>query len=757
MNQRISARWHVIISSLCYLVGAPLAVHFISPIGLGGLFFAYPLYTITWLLGKKRGLVAAGIGVVLNAVIWLVAGSGRQVMFRFGTTYAAFLLLFEYVSYAVCVFIVSNMRRREDQSREEIKLSRDLLYASEIQYRNLIEAAPLPIFIVKNGNLVFFNNLVPEMLGYSREELMEMPIQSILHAEDFESAWQLYTARSEGRLLPKSTLRILTKNRKTLWVETIGHRIEWEGRPAVLFFSSDISERKRAVDALRESEEKFRRAESKYRNLIEVAPEAISVVEKGKVIFFNSHLPEIFGYSPQEMQGISLKALLSDEDLADAMMIYASRAEGGVAAKSIFRYLSKQGKVLWVETVGQRIEWEGRSAVLYFSSDVTERKNLEQQFAQAQKMEAVGQLTGGVAHDFNNIIQVITGYGEILLNERLSEENHLLLLEMTKAARKAADLTQQLLSFSRKQVLRLRAVDAKSFIRSAQTMLERVVGEKVELRTLIDSTTGNFLADPSQIERILMNLAINARDVMPSGGELTIETSNCTFDEAYLRDHPGAKKGHYVRIAVSDTGSGMGQETLSHIYEPFFTTKARGKGTGLGLSTVYGIVKQSEGYISCHSELGKGTTFAIYLPLTLKEADPPLGAPQGTSAAKGTEQLLLVDDDPSVRTMAKIILEKAGYIVTEASSAEDVLSEAAVYCSSIKLLVTDVVLPRMNGKELACTLQKLSPNLKVLYVSGYTSDVLSHNGALEQDVNFIQKPFDSSELLTKVREILDNP
>jgi len=733
-----------------------LVAYFVSPIGLGGLLFAYPLYTITWLCGKKRGLVAAGIGVGLNAVIWFVAGSGRQVLFRSGTGYVAFLLLVECVGYAMFVLIVSNMKRREDQSREEITRSRDLLHFSETQYRNLIEFAPLPIFFVRNGNLIFFNSLAREMLGYSHEELMGMPIKSILHEEDYEKAWQLYGARSEGVLLPKSTTRIVTKNGRALWVETIGQQIEWEGKPAVLFFSSDVSERKRAEDALRESEERYRTSESKYRNLIEVAPGAIIVVEKGKVIFCNSHLPEMLGYSHDEMQGMPLESFLFHDDRKKAMALYASRAEGRLEAKSSFRYVTRQGEVLWVESIGQRIEWEGRPAVLYFSFDITGRKTLEQQFAQAQKMEAIGQLTGGVAHDFNNIIQVITGYGEVL-REKLTEENKVFLAEITKAANKAGALTKQLLSFSRKQILRPRVVDTKSLIHSAQMMLERVIGEDVELQTFIDPDTGNFLADPGQIEQILMNLAVNARDAMPSGGKLTIVTSNRTFDESYVRGHPGAKKGQYVRITVSDTGGGMDQETFSHIYEPFFTTKEKGKGTGLGLSTVYGIVKQSDGYITCHSELDRGTTFTIYLPLTFEEADRPLVAVLGTTAPRGTETILLVDDESAVRTVARIALEKAGYVVKEASGGEEALTDVLARNTSVALLVTDLVMPRMNGKELARRLQELSPKVRVLYVSGYTTEVLSHHGVLEPGVDFMQKPFSSSELLTKVREILDRP
>jgi two-component system cell cycle sensor histidine kinase/response regulator CckA len=389
-----------------------------------------------------------------------------------------------------------------------------------------------------------------------------------------------------------------------------------------------------------------------------------------------------------------------------------------------------------------------------YGREVTEEKVLAQRLAQAQKMEAIGQLTGGVAHDFNNVLQAITGYCEVL-NQKLSKEHQRYLAEITKAAHRAASLTAQLLAFSRKQILRPRVVETKDLIHSMQRMLERVIGEDIELRALIDPGTGNFLADPGQMEQVLLNLAVNARDAMPSGGKLIIESTNRSFDEAYVRDHPGAKVGHYVRIAVSDTGVGMDQETVSHVYEPFFTTKERGKGTGLGLSTVYGIVKQSEGYINCYSEVGKGTTFTIYLPQTFKEADKPLDAVSAKKAPRGTETVLLVDDDSAARSVSRIALEEAGYIVIEASGGEEALSDVLTRSITVELLVTDVVMPRMSGKELAHKLEQMCPGVGVLYASGYTANVISHHGILEAGLDFLQKPFSSTELLTKVREILD--
>jgi PAS domain S-box-containing protein len=391
-----------------------------------------------------------------------------------------------------------------------------------------------------------------------------------------------------------------------------------------------------------------------------------------------------------------------------------------------------------------------------YGRDVTEEKALTQRLNQAQKMEAIGQLSGGIAHDFNNVLQVITGYCEVLKQE-LPEKNQQYVFEITKAAQRAATLIAQLLAFSRKQTLKPRVVDPKDLIHSMQKMLERVIGEDIELRTFIDPNTGNFLADPGQMEQALLNLAVNSRDAMPSGGKLTLETSNRTFDEGYVRNHPGAKAGRYVRIAVSDTGVGMDQETLSHIYEPFFTTKERGRGTGLGLSTVFGIVKQSEGYINCYSEPGKGTTFTIYLPLTLEEASKPLVAVSTATVPTGTETILLVDDESAIRSVARITLEQAGYVVIEASGGEEALAAVLARNITVALLVTDIVMPRMSGNKLARRLQEIFPKVRVLYVSGYTANVISDHGIPEGGVDFLQKPFSALELLTRVREILDRP
>ncbi len=391
-----------------------------------------------------------------------------------------------------------------------------------------------------------------------------------------------------------------------------------------------------------------------------------------------------------------------------------------------------------------------------YGRNVTEEKSLAEKLTQSQKMEAIGRLAGGIAHDFNNILQVISGYCEVL-KDKLNGEHPLRkdVAEIARAAQRAATLTAQLLAFSRKQVLSPRVINTRELVHSMEKMLARVIGEDVDLRTFLNPETGNVRADPGQIEQVLLNLAVNARDAMPSGGKLTIETDNRRFDETYVREHPGARAGQYVRITVSDTGVGMTPEAYRHVFEPFFTTKEKGKGTGLGLSTVYGIVKQSDGYINCYSEQGKGTTFTIYLPLTTEAPEEVLAASPRTAAVRGKEMILLVEDDEAVRKFTRDVLEREGYTVIEAAGGEEALSGVSSRNIDVTLLVTDVVMPHMSGKDLARKLEEISPRLKVLFISGYTANAIVHHDILESGLDFMQKPFSSREFLAKVRDILD--
>jgi signal transduction histidine kinase/CheY-like chemotaxis protein len=389
-------------------------------------------------------------------------------------------------------------------------------------------------------------------------------------------------------------------------------------------------------------------------------------------------------------------------------------------------------------------------------SDITKRASLEEQLRQSQKLEAIGRLAGGIAHDFNNILTAIMGYSA-LLQASLEERNPLRqeVDEIKKAVRRASSLVQQLLAFSRRQVLQLKVLDLNAVVLNIQQLLQRLIGEDIELVIITTTALGHVKADPGQIEQVLMNLALNARDAMPQGGKLTIATSNVVIDETFARRHLVSRPGPYVMLSVSDTGSGMDEETQAHIFEPFYTTKEQGKGTGLGLATVYGIIKQSEGSIFVFSEPGKGATCKIYLPRVDEPLTPTESVKPVIAAPQGTETILLVEDEESVRELVRKVLEKNGYTILEARHGENAIEICGRHKAEIHLLVTDVVMPRMSGRELAEKLMISHPKLKVLYLSGYTDDAVVRHGVLESMTAFLQKPFTPDALARKVRDVLD--
>ena len=421
-----------------------------------------------------------------------------------------------------------------------------------------------------------------------------------------------------------------------------------------------------------------------------------------------------------------------------------------------FRIRNKSGQEVWLELRSIGIEWEGETASLNFASDITEQKKLEAQFLQAQKMEAVGRLAGGVAHDFNNLLTVINANSQLGMME-LKEIDPLRekFDSIQKAGEKAANLTRQLLAFSRRQAMEMRVLDLNMVLQDLEKMLRRLIGEDIELTTVLHKDLGRIKADPGQIEQAVLNLVINARDAMPSGGKLTIETGNVNIDREYTLTHMGIKPGRYVMLSVSDNGVGMKPEIQERIFEPFFTTKEKGKGTGLGLSTVYGVAKQTGGDISVYSELGSGTTFKIYFP----QVDEPLeetgkkvtrGKMQG-----GHETILVVEDEEEVRTLAAGILKRHGYNVLEASHGGDAILLCEQYKEPIHLLLSDVIMPEMSGPDFAHRLKYIFPEIKVLFMSGYTDNALFKNGLLDGGVFFLQKPFSVGKLTEKVREVLD--
>ena len=511
--------------------------------------------------------------------------------------------------------------------------------------------------------------------------------------------------------------------------------------------------------ALRAAQDGLHRSEVNFRSLVTNAPYGICRCDSaGQLLDANPALLAMLGYSwAKELVGNHLATLYADTqqwfELADHLR--SAAPFNGL----IVEWRRKDGTPTVVRVSGRTVsDGEQEKTFELFAEDVTERRTLEQQLRQSQKMEAVGRLAGGIAHDFNNLLMVISGYSEFLL-DRLGPEPALRApaQEIASAAGRATSLTRQLLAFSRKQMLAPKILDLNDVVTENLKMLTRVIGEDIELVMVPAVELGVVRADAGQIEQVIMNLAVNARDAMPSGGKLTIETSNVTLDEDHARFHPPLTPGNYVMLAINDTGGGMDSETQSRIFEPFFTTKGP-KGTGLGLSTVYGIVKQSGGYIWVYSELGKGTTFKIYLPRVAELAQPaPQGAAsQESSAEPGTETILLVEDEANLRYLARQFLEKQGYRVIDAPDGAVAMQIAVAHEGMIHLLLTDVIMPGMNGRELAQRISEIRPNVKVLYMSGYTENVIGRNGTLDAGVRLLQKPFTLRDLKSRVREALDS-
>ncbi len=489
-----------------------------------------------------------------------------------------------------------------------------------------------------------------------------------------------------------------------------------------------------------------------------LSPDGIWVHRYGEVLFANRAAAAMFGaQSPDDLIGKQTLDFVAPEYREIVWERMRRGQEEGEPAPLIEEKLLRlDGSEFWADVCAVPIEWGGQPAVQVIIRDITERKQMEERLLQAQKMEVVGRLAGGVAHDFNNILTAITGYATFAL-EALPPSDPVCqdIQQVLDSAQRAANLTRQLLAFSRRQVMEQRTISLNDLIMNLDKMLRRLIGEDVELITLPGENLAAVRADAGQIEQVIVNLAVNARDAMPNGGKLIIETANVTLGEEYARRHPGAEPGDYVLLAVSDTGVGMTDEVKAHLFEPFFTTKGPGKGTGLGLATVYGIVKQHGGNIYAYSEPGKGTTFKIYLPAVRAEAERlPRRDDEGIIPG-GTETVLVVEDEPLVRSMIMRTLREQGYRILEAANGNEALRLAEEYEGEIHLLLTDVVMPQMGGKELQERLAALRPGIRALFVSGYTDNAIAHRGILDPGVAFLQKPFTSAALARKVRQVLD--
>jgi PAS domain S-box-containing protein len=478
-----------------------------------------------------------------------------------------------------------------------------------------------------------------------------------------------------------------------------------------------------------------------------------------RISYWNPAAVRIFGHSAAEAAGRAIEELILPTPARPAAADHLrSLAKKDMSAHVTWANVAKDGRKVTCEWhTTPLLDAEGSFAgIQAMAIDITERATLEGQLRQAQKMEAIGRLAGGIAHDFNNLLTAVSGYSDLLL-ETIKREDPIRghVDEIRKAAQRAADLTRQLLAFSRKQVLEPRLLDLNGVLTEMDKMLRRVIGEDIDLVTYLDASLGHVKADPGQIEQVVMNLVVNARDAMPKGGRLTIETRNVELDESYARTAPDVRPGPYVLVSVSDNGSGIPPEVLPHLFEPFYTTKERGKGTGLGLSTVYGIIKQSGGHVTVYSEPGRGATFKVYFPRVAETADA--AARPGTRrrrAPKGTETLLVVEDEAPVRRLLLQVLRQNGYRLLEAPNAAEAIAAAERHAGPIHLMVTDVVMPGMSGRELAQKLAPVRPDMKVLFMSGYTENAIVHHGELDPGTAFIAKPFTPDSLARKVREVL---
>ena len=462
-----------------------------------------------------------------------------------------------------------------------------------------------------------------------------------------------------------------------------------------------------------------------------------------------------FAHSRDEFRNLRFTDIVPSEDrvrLGDALQ------NGRTQPSSVFeiRRVLENGQSVDVDLLIHHIRYAGRNAALVVPQDCTQRRQLEEQLQQAHKMEAVGMLAGGIAHDFNNLLTIITGYGQMLLASLPEhDENRNSVEQIIKAGERAGELTRRLLTFSRRQVVRPKALDLNTVVVGAAVMLRRLIGEHIELRIVEGPGLAKVHADPGQLEQVILNLAVNSRDAMSRGGTLIIETQNVDFEENSVGTNTSLKPGRYVMLAVTDTGSGMDAQTRSHLFEPFFTTKERGEGTGLGLSTVHGIVKQSGGEIAVYSEPGQGTCVKIYFPVVHEEPTEDTVVGEQERAGRGSETILLVEDDDAVRKLVRRALERQGYRVLVAAGGAEAIEIAGRHMGSIHLLISDVVMPQMSGRQVAEQLKALRPEIQVLYISGYTESAILRTGNLTKIEFFLQKPFTPVTLLRRVREMLD--
>ena len=637
----------------------------------------------------------------------------------------------------------------------QIHRMRNRLLEREELFRLISENAADMIAVVDMEGRRLYNSLAyQKILGYSPEELKKSSSLDQIHPEDLEGVKAAAAEARRTGIGKNLEYRIRHKDGTWRVLESTSSVIgNAKGEPEKLVIvNRDITERKRASEALRLSEISFR-------SVIENAPYGIYRAHaSGKLLLVNPALQKMLGYgSNAELLQVNLASDVYGDPLEHRKSIELFASQKDFTDVEV-EWKRKDSTPIRVRCTGRIVNDASQDEAYFevFAEDVTEKWVLERQLRMAHKMEAVGRLSGGIAHDFNNLLGVIIGYSQVLkraLQAGTPVFEHA--DEIEKAGQRAAVLTRQLLAFSRQQVLAPAVLNLNSLISEMEKMLPRLIGEDIELAITLDPAIGRVKADQGQIGQVLMNLAVNARDAMPQGGKVVIATANAKMDEAYTRHRPGSKVGDYVMLSVTDTGSGIDSETLAHIFEPFFTTKQQGKGTGLGLATVYGVVKQSGGYIWVDSIVGKGTSFQVFLP----RIDEPVSAIEPAAPAPGTfrgaETVLLVEDADALRKLTHTLLEQNGYRVLAAANGAEALQLAQQKPERIDLLLTDVIMPGLNGRALAERFELLQPGIRVLYMSGYTDAAIVDHGVFESGTYLLHKPFSEESLIRKVREVLD--
>jgi PAS domain S-box-containing protein len=618
------------------------------------------------------------------------------------------------------------------------------LESAEQRYRLLFERSLAGVIrTTLDGPILDCNQSCARIFGYtSREELIATPmIERYFDPED-RNAFVAKLNKEKSQTNYEHCLR--RKDGSAVWLLGSASLVEGkDGAPPVIEETLiDITERKKA-------EETFRKA-------FDANPEpmTISTISEGRYIDVNEGFLRVTGHRREEVIGRTFKDLhFWEQAEARAELVDQLRSQGSVRNMEI-KFRTKSGEQRIAFDSSEIIEVGGQKCMISILRDMTEQKSLENQLRQSQKMEAIGQLSGGIAHDFNNLLGVIIGYSEVI-GERLPDEDPLQQKceQITKAAQSAASLTRQLLAFSRQQVLEPKLLDLNAIVRNLEKMLRRLIGEDISFTTALGPTLGSVKADQGQIEQVIINLVVNARDAMPNGGKLRIETTTVELDGDYSRRHLPQLPGPYVLLTVSDTGIGMDADTQARIFEPFFTTKEVGKGTGLGLSTVYGVVRQSDGHIWVYSEPGQGTTFKIYLPRVGQAAEVVKPSRGAIRSMRGTETILLVEDEESLRELTRSLLSDHGYKVLEAGRPERAVEITRQHAGTIDLLLSDMVMPGMNGRALAEIVGAIRPEIKVVFMSGYTG--FTHSALIDSELVLLPKPFTRDNLLTKLHEVLD--